>query len=316
MASFGGSDSGQYATLLCGEETDDGRALELPQVDLDAAECGRREGGGETPGDVAGLPVASLPRTIRSWLWVRGASCAAWWEKVTPGERLVLLFACWTLLAFFVAVAALVVAVQARATDSRESSCHGDVTWGQPVVQFQGRSYQFVSIHGGGGLTFPAAQADAASRCYQGHRGYLATVDNAQQNAFLLSLLPELDPNDYAGFTSWLGASDADTEGRWAWQGGPDTGAVFWVGDGETGAAHKGRYSNWNCDLMDDPIARGGGGVDDDWWDWFSSGNHWNACEPNDYENQDCLSMSGDGSWYDVSCYRAANAFFVEFNTR
>lgn len=303
----GCSDNTQFARLLGESDADGlGPGTELPHVQSHALDVD----------GVASKDARPRRPSVRAQVQARFEWWSHEWLMLAPGERMGMLFACLNVLAFALAVTALVVAAGARAGDSGSGShCspHEDSTWGQPVVEFQGHSYQLVSVRGsGGGLTFPAAQADAAARCYRGHAGFLATVESAQENTFLQGLLPAMDPNDYASFASWLGATDTSEEGRWTWQGGPSAGRVFWVGDGDTGVTYKGRYSNWNCDLMDDPIASGGG---DDWWAWYAAGDGWDHCEPNDYQNQDCLSMSGDGTWFDVSCYRAAHAFFVEFNT-
>ena len=62
------------------------------------------------------------------------------------------------------------------------------------------------------------------------------------------------------------------------------------------------------CRSTDDLIAQ------DDFWQWKEDDLTWDHCEPSDLGNQDCMHMFGDGTWGDLGCYVAADAFFVEFD--
>ena len=63
----------------------------------------------------------------------------------------------------------------------------------------------------------------------------LARVRLAEQSAFL---------GDTLAFEAWIGATDAANEGQWLWVGDA---APFWIGNGTTGAANGGAYTNWNA---------------------------------------------------------------------
>ena len=96
---------------------------------------------------------------------------------------------------------------------------------------------------------------------------------------------------NYYNYASWLGATDTGQEGEWKWIGGPEKGHEFWKGNGDSGSAVHGRYSNWYCGGHDDVIA------DDDWWAWKQDDQAWAYCQPDDFDNSDCMHMFGDGSW-------------------
>lgn len=66
----------------------------------------------------------------------------------------------------------------------------------------------------------------------EGHAwiGYLATVTSVEEDAFLA---------DGFGGRGWLGGGDGDVDGAWAWETGPEVGAIFWD-DGPTSL-----YANW-----------------------------------------------------------------------
>lgn len=67
--------------------------------------------------------------------------------------------------------------------------------------------------------------------------GYLVTIRSAAEQAAVAAV---------AGANIvWLGATDIEVEGKWVWDSGPDFGVQFWEGDGTTGNAVGGEYSNW-----------------------------------------------------------------------
>jgi Ca2+-binding RTX toxin-like protein len=96
-----------------------------------------------------------------------------------------------------------------------------------------GHYYEYVP----GGFTWSQARDLAASKTFNGATGYLATITSAAENAFLADLNPD-------GNWTWIGASDADTEGVWKWMTGPEAGTLFWNG-GPNGSAAAGQYANW-----------------------------------------------------------------------
>lgn len=126
-----------------------------------------------------------------------------------------------------------------------------------------GHYYEFVSA---ANISWTAARTAAAARTYQDMRGYLATVSSQDEQSFL---------NGRMAGQYWLGASDADVEGEWRWQTGPEAGTLMWQGDALMGTAVG--FSNWS------------------------------PGEPNDYSNQwrpqgeDYAMMYGQsGQWNDI----------------
>jgi hypothetical protein len=94
----------------------------------------------------------------------------------------------------------------------------------------------------------------------------LATVSSLEENKFISDLIGDND--------SWLGATDAATEGTWIWASGQQT---FWTG-GANGGPVGGAYANFASE------------------------------EPNDIGGADCLRMVPGGQWRDIACtssYRA-----------
>lgn len=151
-----------------------------------------------------------------------------------------------------------------------------------PPREFNGHYYQWVAAEHhyaynefSVGIDWHAAQLDAAGRCYKGQRGYLATIDSANEQAFIQTLIPTITYNKHY-FVGWVGGSDVNQEGDWRWADGPDRGVAFYNGDGSSGhAVPTGGYTNWYCEQDTD----------------------WNYCEPNNSNNQDCMHLYGDGYW-------------------
>lgn len=86
-------------------------------------------------------------------------------------------------------------------------------------------------------LTPLVAWADARLACQALGTGWdLAAIRDPTLNEYLGTL---------ASNEAWIGASDADEEGTWTWV---RDGAVFWIGDGETGSTADGAYASWNSD--------------------------------------------------------------------
>jgi hypothetical protein len=102
----------------------------------------------------------------------------------------------------------------------------------------------------------------ARSRCQLQLLGDLVRIDSPEENTFLQGFLTE---------GSWIGASDAATEGQWRWA---DNNVQFWMGG----------------------PAPGGGPVTGNYANWLST-------EPNNGNNSDCarIALSG-GTWLDEDC--------------
>lgn len=154
----------------------------------------------------------------------------------------------------------------------------GAALYGDDVFAYNGHHYQII----GGNwvkMTWKAAEMDAWSRCYNGKPGYLASVDDAAENAFLVAKM-----TGHGGFAhgdqGWIGANDMQSEGTFAWLDGFMAGTEFY----KDGAPLPGKYSN------------------------FAEG------EPNENGEEDCVLMDAAGLWNDDSCYKQKQFFFVEFD--
>ncbi|KAH8047619.1 hypothetical protein JL720_16040 [Aureococcus anophagefferens] len=139
--------------------------------------------------------------------------------------------------------------------------------YGDDVFEFDGHHYQVV---GGNWVqeTWRGAEQDAWGRCYGG-AGYLATIDSAEENDFLLRKMTT--HHGYAhGNEAWIGATDMTNEGEFAWLDGYMGSTVFW----QYGGPVKGLYSN------------------------FKDG------EPDENGEEDRVCFDGNGGWNDNSCYK------------
>lgn len=173
---------------------------------------------------------------------------------------------------------------------------HGDMLFGEELLESpDGDSfYQIVGVNGAE-LTWMDAYRDAQSRCKGGHRGYLAIIGSAAENALLHGYLTNTPSTGYVeGDMAWIGATDTQVEGDFAWVGPQKAmaGVVFWTG-GQDGAPVKGAYTNWG---KNEPNSGGHSGKD-----------------------EDCVAMHGNGvyndpgSWNDENCYLPKAYFIVEF---
>lgn len=95
---------------------------------------------------------------------------------------------------------------------------------------FQGSVYEYVPTY----TTWDRARAEAETMSFMGFPGRLATITSAAENAFIASLVP-------VGGNTMLGGSDAQTEGTWLWETGPEAGTIFW----KDGAPFGSAYVNW-----------------------------------------------------------------------
>lgn len=101
--------------------------------------------------------------------------------------------------------------------------------------------YKFVA----GKVTGTDAFAAAAAASTLGQTGYLASITDEDENAFVAQKI-QGDSGEVAK-NVWIGASDSAEEGKWVWNGGPDNGVQFWQGcnPANGGAAFQGRFSQW-----------------------------------------------------------------------
>jgi gliding motility-associated-like protein len=100
-------------------------------------------------------------------------------------------------------------------------------------LPYTGHFYRYIPATG---IYWTHARDSAASMTYNGWQGYLATITSAIENDFIWEKTKGV---------GWIGASDAESEGRWEWVTGPEAGEQFWQGN-QTGRPVNGMYNNWN----------------------------------------------------------------------
>jgi Ca2+-binding RTX toxin-like protein len=93
-----------------------------------------------------------------------------------------------------------------------------------------GHWYQYVQSYG----SWSQARDAAALSQLATLGGYLVTITSAAEQTFINTAFA----NNYY---TWIGASDADTQGSWTWATGPETGLIFTI----EGAPPTGAYNNW-----------------------------------------------------------------------
>ena len=113
---------------------------------------------------------------------------------------------------------------------------------------FNDHTYQVITTSS----SWEAASAAARSKTVNGVQGYLAHIDNLQENTAIFDqLMANISSNDFGNTSSpdgggaayvWIGANDISTEGTWVWV---DDGTQFWQGD-KNGSPVDGRFNNWS----------------------------------------------------------------------
>ena len=95
------------------------------------------------------------------------------------------------------------------------------------IKAYNGHWYEFVSDN----VSWTEAKSLAAKSTYNGLSGYLVTITSQEENDFIVSNIYE---------DHWIGASDAQQEGTWIWETGPEAGTA--LNDG---------YTNWTSGQPD-----------------------------------------------------------------
>jgi len=110
------------------------------------------------------------------------------------------------------------------------------------VVAPTGHAYRYVAAPN---ISWGAARDAAAHMTWQGHPGYLATIDDAAEFRFVIDrVFTHAFPD-----VTYLGGRQA-SPGAWRWVTGPDgaadggAGTLFWKGE-KYGTVSPGRYANW-----------------------------------------------------------------------
>ncbi|MDY7394753.1 T9SS type B sorting domain-containing protein [Aureibaculum sp. 2210JD6-5] len=130
--------------------------------------------------------------------------------------------------------------------------------------------YEYVSDIG---ITWTDAKVAAENRTYLGLQGYLVTITSADEAKLA---------GEQAKGTGWIGGSDAETEGNWKWETGPEKGTFFWFG---LAVGNSPTFAFWNTN------------------------------EPNDLNGEDYAHITDPnigipGSWNDLSNTGAAEGDF------
>lgn len=152
----------------------------------------------------------------------------------------------------------------------------GEVLWFT-----NGHVYKVVTVSGG--ITWDAARDAATAQTFGGVSGYLATIIDEAESAFVLTRIDE---------SGWIGASDSIEEGEWNWVTGPEAVTKFWTG-GMNGTVVEGKFHNWR---------REGANL-----------------EPNDSgSGEDCAQIRfgvgiTPGTWNDSPCDSTFTKYVVEF---
>ncbi|WP_123897986.1 T9SS type B sorting domain-containing protein [Aureibaculum marinum] len=133
-----------------------------------------------------------------------------------------------------------------------------------------GHYYEYVSDVG---ITWKEAKVAAESRTYYGLQGYLVTITSTEEAKLA---------GEQAKGTGWIGGSDAEKEGNWKWETGPEKGTYFWYG---SASGSSPTYAFWNTG------------------------------EPNNLDDEDYAHITApgvgiSGSWNDLSNTGAANGDF------
>jgi len=109
-------------------------------------------------------------------------------------------------------------------THSPETSANPDTTVFDMVLSYNGHTYAATKNN----MTW-----EEANTLSDQHGGYLVTINDAQENAFLtqnyLSFLSEL----------WIGYNDKDNEGTWVWTNGETSTYTNWDADEPNGAEYE-----------------------------------------------------------------------------
>jgi len=95
--------------------------------------------------------------------------------------------------------------------------------------------------------------------------GYLVTITSAAEQAFINTAFANL-------YYTWIGASDADTQGSWTWVTGPDAGLVFTI----EGSPPTGAYNNWQSGQPGNsgPSANSGANSNNGWYAFNGAYNY------------------------------------------
>ena len=118
-------------------------------------------------------------------------------------------------------------------------------------LSIAGKSHYYEYIRPGASPGWADASAAAAGRVFFGMAGYLATITSAAENDFIKAKLISDGwvggSDDYQQINAAKGttyATQSETEGKWFWVNGPESGTAISTGNG-TPAAVSGAFMKW-----------------------------------------------------------------------
>jgi hypothetical protein len=106
--------------------------------------------------------------------------------------------------------------------------------------------------------TYDNAKALSASQTFKGQTGYLVTITSANEEAFIISNVPQTN--------IWFALTDRVQEGYWRIDAGPENGTLIKTQNGQTAGNIAGQYNNWcvgepnNSGDEDFAVTKWGGG--------------------------------------------------------
>lgn len=136
----------------------------------------------------------------------------------------------------------------------------------QSLVYYPANGHIYEVVDSVGGITWDDAKIAAELRTKNGATGYLATINNADENTYI---------SDRLEGDGWIGASDAGHEGDWQWVTDPDNPVSFWQGAAD-GHPVEGRFSNWSNGVEPNNSSEGPG---ENCAQFYSNGSGWNDLE-------------------------------------
>lgn len=152
--------------------------------------------------------------------------------------------------------------------------------------EYNGHFYEV--IDNGSSINWNTALSNAAASDFYGLQGYLVTVTSADENTFIANKLAT---------NTWMGASDAASEGIWRWVTGPE-------GLEDSG---QGRYFS-DQDKTGSCSANTGSAVGGYYVNWRSG-------EPNDCGSGEDVAhfYSGAGDWNDFPASGSVSSYAIEY---
>ena len=106
--------------------------------------------------------------------------------------------------------------------------------------------------------TYDNAKSLSASQTFKGQTGYLVTITSTNEEAFIISNVPQTN--------IWFALTDRVQEGFWRIDAGPENGTLIKTQNGQTSGNIVGQYNNWcggepnNAGDEDFAVTKWGGG--------------------------------------------------------